>query len=107
MFNPIEYSCIPEELKLISYINDIRKSQEEAIQMLYGDRLSEKNGSLPIQPKAVPGLLKLLTEVDGGFVRLAPPPRLLSSINQLEYPEVFQGEKSLPITFKIEQEKEH
>ncbi|HLR91890.1 MAG TPA: SNF2 helicase associated domain-containing protein, partial [Atopostipes sp.] len=107
MFTPKEYSLLPEDRKLLSYIYDIGKSQEEAIQMLYGDRLSEKNGSLPIQPKAVPGLLKLLTEVDGGFVRLAPPPRLLSSINQLEYPEVFQGEKSLPITFKIEQEKEH
>lgn len=104
VYTPKKYSMLPEDRILLSYINEIGRTQEEAFQMVYGGRSPEKNGALSIPPKNVPELLKLLSEVDGGFVRLAPPPRLLSSINQLEYPEIIEGEEKLPITFMINQQ---
>src|SRR5699024_7698392 len=88
------------------YIYEVGKTQEETFDLVYGGRTPEKNGALNIPPKYVPELLKLLTEVDGGFVRQAPRPRLLSTINQLEAPEV-EHETKLPITFNIVQEKDH
>lgn len=107
IYNPKEYSLLPEDRVLLSYINEVGKTQEETFQMVYGGRTPEKNGALLIPPKNVPDLLKLLSKVDGGFVRLAPPPRLLSSMNQLEHPEIVKGGEKLPLTFLIEQKEEH
>lgn len=106
IYNPKDYSILPEDRKIINYIYEVGKTQEETFDLVYGGRTPEKNGALNIPPKYVPELLKLLTEVDGGFVRQAPRPRLLSTINQLEAPEV-EHETKLPITFNIVQEKDH
>lgn len=106
VYNPKDYSILPEDRKIITYIYEVGKTQEETIEMVYGGRTPEKNGALNIPPKYVPELLKLLTEVDGGFVRFAPRPRLLSTINQLEAPKVKEDSK-LPITFNIIKEKDH
>ena len=100
IYNPKDYSILPEDRKIINYIYEVGKTQEEMFELVYGGRTLEKNGALNIPPKYVPELLKLLTEVDGGFVRQAPRPRLLSTINQLEAPEV-QHETKLPITFNV------
>lgn len=106
IYNPKDYSILPEDRKIINYIYEVGKTQEEMFELVYGGRTLEKKGALNIPPKYVPELLKLLTEVDGGFVRQAPRPRLLSTINQLEAPEV-QHETKLPITFNVTQEKDH
>ena len=106
IYNPKDYSILPEDRKIMNYIYEVGKTQEETFDLVYGGRTPEKNGALNIPPKYVPELLKLLTEVDGGFVRQAPRPRLLSTINQLEAPEV-EHETKLPITFNIVQEKDH
>ena len=105
-YNPKEYFLFPEDRKLLAFINEIGKVQEETFQMVYAGHSLERNGSLSIPPKNVPTLLKLLSKAEGGFVRLAPPPRLLSSMNQIESPEIAEEEEKLPLTFLIKQEKD-
>ena len=105
-YNPKDYFLLPEDRELLAYMNEIGKAQEEAFQMVYTGHSLEQNGSLSVPAKNVPTLLELLSEVDGGFVRLAPPPRLLSSINQIEHPEIAEEEEKLPLTFLIKREKD-
>jgi SNF2 family DNA or RNA helicase len=106
-YNPETHSILPDDLKLLNYIYEIGKIQEETINMVYGQYTANTSGALVIPPKYIPELVGHLSEVDGGFVRLAPPPKLLSSINQLEDPLVIREEDKIPITFNLSQEKDH
>ncbi len=105
VYNAKDHSILPEDRRLLAYLYEIGKTQEETFEMVYGGKAMERNGSLPIPPKYIPDMLKLIEEVDGGFVRIAPRPRLLSALNQLDYPEVRETEK-LPLTFTIKQDGE-
>lgn len=107
VYKPKDYSIIPEDRKILAYLNEIGKIQEDTFSMVHGGRTPEKRGALSLPARAVPELLKLLTDVDGGFVRIAAPPRLLSSINQMEAPEVKYAEDKIPITFHLNQNKDH
>jgi len=105
-YTPKEYFLFSEDRKLLTYINEIGKAQEEIFQMLYVGHSLERNGVLSIPPKNVATLLELLSNVEGGYVRLAPPPRLLSSINQIQHPLIAEEGKKLPLIFSIEQKKD-
>lgn len=102
-----DYSIIPEDRKILAYLNEIGKIQEETFSMVHGGRTPEKRGALSLPARSIPELLKLLIEVDGGFVRMAPPPRLLSSINQMETPEVMPAGEKIPITFNLTEQEDH
>lgn len=106
-YNPRDYSIAPEDRELLAYIQEIGVAQEEALNLMYIDNTGEKNGSLSIPPKNVPELLELLSEVEGGFVRFAAPPRLLSSLNQLESPRIAEPGTKIPITFNITKNEDH
>lgn len=105
-YTPETHAILPDDRKLLSLIYEIGKVQQETINMVYGQYTPNMSGALPIPPKHIPQLLKKLSNVDGGFVRIAPPPKLLSSINQLESPDVLEEEK-IPVTFQVTKEKEH
>jgi SNF2 family DNA or RNA helicase len=107
-YNPQTYSILPEDRQLLSYIYEVGKTQEETINRIYGQYTANTSGALSIPPKYVPGLLEHIMEVDGGYVRIATPPKLLSSINQLEMPLVIhEGEERIPLTFTVTKEKEY
>lgn len=106
-YDPETHSILPDDLKLLNYIYEIGKTQEETINMVYGQYTPNTTGALVIPPKYIPELLERLSEVDGGFVRMGPPPKLLSSINQLEDPLVIHDEDKVPVTFHVSREKDH
>lgn len=106
-YDPEVHSILPNDLSLLNYIYEIGKIQEETINMVYGQYTANSSGALIIPPKYIPELVDRLSEVEGGFVRLAPPPKLLSSINQLEDPLVIHDEDKIPITFNVSREKDY
>ena len=102
-----DFLILQEDRNLLAYVNELAKTQEDTFAMVHGGRSPEKNGMLAIPAQNVPEIIELLTEVEGGFVRIAPAPRLLSSINQLESPELMPLGKSLPLTFVLSEEEDH
>lgn len=96
-----EFLILQEDRNILAYIHEIAKTQEATFEMVHGGRAPEKKGALSIPGKNVPEIIQLLTEVDDGFVRFAAPPRLLSSINQLEAPEVMPMGEKIPLTFVL------
>lgn len=102
-----DFLILQEDRNLLAYINEIAKTQEETFAMVHGGRTPEKNGMLSIPAQNVPKIIELLTEVEGGFVRMGPSPRLLSSINQLESPEIMSGRQNLPVTFVLTEAEDH
>lgn len=106
-YSPETNGILPDERKILSYIYDIGKIQQETINMVYGQYTANSSGSMSIPPNHVPNLVEYLSAIDGGFVRIAPPPKLLSSINQLVSPTIAEEDEKIPVTFKVIQEKEH
>lgn len=107
IYKPEEFMILQEDRNLLTYINEIAKTQEETFSMVHGGRSPEKDGMLSIPAQHVPEIVEKLTEVEGGFVRIAPPPRLLSSINQIESPELFPIGEKIPLTFVLEEKEDH
>ena len=106
-YTPDEHTILPEDRKLLAYIYEIGKVQQETLNMAYGQYTANTTGSISIPAKHIPELLKRISVVDGGFVRIAPPPKLLSSINQLESPEVVNKGEKIPLTFEITAADDH
>lgn len=106
-FDPQTHYILAEDRQVLSYIYEIGKIQEETIYTIYGQYPENTTGSLLIPPKYIPELLERLTRVDNGFVRLAPPPKLLSSISELQKPQIIKDKKQIPLTFVVEQEEDH
>src|SRR5699024_5271231 len=52
-YTPKEYFLFSEDRKLLTYINEIGKAQEEIFQMLYVGHSLERNGVLSIDRKSV------------------------------------------------------
>ena len=106
-YSPETHYILAEDRLVLSYIYEIGKILEETIYTIYGQYLSNTSGSLLIPPKYIPELLERLSSTDGGFVRLAPPPKLLSSISDLQTPQIIKDENKIPITFMVKRESEH
>ncbi|MDN6194926.1 MAG: DEAD/DEAH box helicase, partial [Atopostipes suicloacalis] len=106
IYKPEDFLILQEDRNLLTYINEVAKTQEETFSKVHGGRSPEKDGMLSIPAQHVPEIIELLTEVEGGFVRIAPPPRLLSSINQIESPELMPRGKKIPLTFILEEKDE-
>ena len=100
-YSPETHTILPEDRKLLAYIYEIGKIQQETLNMAYGQYTANTSGVISIPAKHVPEILERISNVDGGFVRIAPPPKLLSAINLLESPEVVKGEEKIPVTFEI------
>lgn len=105
-YSPETHGILPDERKILTYIYEIAKIQQETINMVYGQHTPNTSGVLSIPPNHVAKLLKSLALIDGGFVRIAPPPKLLSSINQLVSPTIAATDEKIPITFTVSQEKD-
>lgn len=106
-FSPETHYILAEDRQVLSYIYEIGKILEETIYTIYGQYTSNTTGSLLIPPKYIPELLERLSLTDGSFVRLAPPPKLLSSISDLQTPQIVKDEDKIPITFVVEKEEDH
>ena len=106
-YSPETHTILPEDRKLLAYIYEIGKVQQETLNMAYGQYTANTSGAISIPAKHVPELLERISKVDGGFVRMAPPPKLLSSINQLESPEVLHDDEKIPVTFEITAAEDH
>ena len=106
-YSPETHTILPEDRKLLAYIYEIGKVQQETLNMAYGQYTANTSGAISIPAKHVPELLERISNVDGGFVRMAPPPKLLSSINQLESPEVLHDDEKIPVTFEITAAEDH
>ncbi len=107
VYKPEDHLIMQEDRRILSYIHEVGKTQEETFQMVHGGRAPEKKGMMPIPGKNIPEILDLLTEVDGGFVRMATPPRLLSSINQLETPELVPIGGKIPLNFVLTEKEDY
>lgn len=106
-YSPEKHTILPDDRDLLMYIYEIGKNQQETLNMVLGQHYSNTSGSLSIPPNYIPALLERLTRIDGGFVRFSRPPKLLSSINQLETPEVAPLDEKIPITFEVSKENDH
>ncbi len=106
-YSPETHTILPEDRKLLAYIYEIGKIQQETLNIAYGQYTANTSGAITIPAKHVPELLERISKVDGGFVRIAPPPKLLSSINQLESPVVLRDKEKIPVTFEITAEEDH
>lgn len=101
IYRESDFLILQEDRNVLAYIHEVAKTQEATFEMVHGGRAPEKKGALSIPAKNIPEIIELLTEVDGGFVRIAAPPRLLSSINQLEAPEIKPAGEKIPLTFVL------
>jgi len=108
-FSPDTHYLLPNDRKLLSFIYEMGRTQQDTLNIAQGRHSVDSNGALMVPPKRVPELLEHLVDVAGGFVRLGPPPKLLSSINQIEDPVVIyeQDDEKIPITFNVTQEEDH
>ena len=63
-YDPETHSILPDDLKLLNYIYEIGKTQEETIDMVViGQYTPNTTGALVIPPKYIPELLKRLLKL--------------------------------------------
>jgi len=108
-FTPDTHYLLPNDRKLLALIYEIGRTQQDTLDIAQGRHSVDSNGALIVPPERVPELLEHLVNVTGGFVRFGPPPKLLSSINQIEEPIVIheQDEEKIPVTFNVTAEEDH
>jgi len=83
-------------LLLLTIYSMMNKSSQQIQDVSYANKTE-----LEIPNQYVSDLLYLLKETDGGYVRFARPPRLLSSIDQLESIEYTKNLSMFPIYFEV------
>lgn len=104
-YDPRYYQIAKEDRKMMEVLYTIFQVIRNATSNTYGSTHTNKS-ELNIPPQYLKMVLKALKETDGGFVRFGLPPRLLSTIDRLETPQVVTSVDKFPLTFKLSKDEE-
>lgn len=99
-FDSEKHYISPEDKQVLSTLLTIYSMTNKSSQHSQDISYTNKN-EFEIPNHYVSELLYLLSETDGGYVRFGRPPRLLSSIDQLESVEYTNDLTEFPIYFEV------
>lgn len=99
-FDPNHYYVAPEDKRVLQLLADIHSIYKQTAPGVTDTSHANKT-EFEIPNQFVADLLNNLKDTDGGFVRFARPPRLLSSIDQLEAVDFSSDLEDFPIYFEL------
>lgn len=99
-FDSTKYFIAPEDKYVLELLSDIHSIYKQA-STSYSDASYVNKTEFEIASQFVSDLLNRMKATNGGFVRFARPPRLLSSIDQLEAINYTSNINDFPIYFEL------